>query len=76
MVAASRLWATALKQLTELPTTPERTSPSAQVVVPGPEVLPLPALVLLQALPSSSPAEWNRVVADLKVSEQCTILVV
>lgn len=75
MVAATQIWAAALRQLVELPTTFERSSPS-EVVAPGYAVLPLPALAQLEALPSSSPAEWNRVVADLKVGQQCSVAVV
>ena len=68
MVAAAKIWATALRQLAELPYS-ERTSPS-EVIVPGEEVLPLPVLNQFSALPSIRPAEWHRVVTDLKVSGQ------
>lgn len=72
MVAASIIWAVALQQLDKLPATPQHTSTSRVAAAEAEflAVVPLPAIALLQELSSNSPAEWNRVVADLKVGEQ------
>lgn len=64
MVAASTVWATALRQLAELPSTSERTI-TLQVALN-----PLPAFNKLLVLPTINPAEWNPLVTDLKVSQQ------